>query len=202
MHTQPFRFLCRSLLPLLAAVALWSPLQAQTSRTFFGLTGGATLSDFSDDFGGVQTTDRWGGTAGIIFGVRTANWASIALEPAWTSMGGSELSLGYIEVPLTLGGVARDREDNFRYGAYTGIAPAFKISCNDDEALLDVCDQAKGTVWFLPVGVRFLRRASGSSYFGIDVKYSFPLGDSFDNSFAEQRTWAFRLIFLKGGAPR
>jgi hypothetical protein len=118
-------------------------------------------------------------------------------------MGGSELGLDYIEVPLTFGGVARDREDNFRYGAYTGIAAAFKVSCSEGEGVvLDVCDQAKGTVWFLPVGVRFLRRASGSSYFGIDVKYSFPLGDSFDNSFAEQRSWAFRLIFLKGGAPR
>ena len=200
MHTQPFRCLCRSLLPVLATAVLWSPVQAQTSRTFYGLLGGATLSDFSDDFGGVQTTDRWGGTAGIIFGVRTANWASIALEPAWTSMGGSEVSLNYIEVPLTFGGVARDREDNFRYGAYTGIAPAFKLSCGEE--LTDVCDNAKGTVWFLPVGLRFLRRASGSTYFGIDVKYSFPLGDSFDNSFAEQRSWAFRLILLKGGAPR
>ena len=59
----------------------------------------------------------------------------------------------------------------------------------------------KGSAWFIPIGLRILRRASPTTFVGIDVKYNIPLGSSFDIISANQRSWAFRLIMVKGAVP-
>jgi hypothetical protein len=201
MRTRSPRFGFRLELTVLATL-LVLPSMAAAQAKFWGLLGGATLSDYSDDFGGFETNDRWGGTAGLIFGVRTANWMAVALEPAWHQMGGDDLRVDYLDVPLTFGGVGKSRDGSMRYGGYTGISAAFKLSCSvPSSAVTDVCDDVKGTAWFVPIGVRFLRRTSGATFFGLDVRYSIPLGSSFDIVDANQRSWAFRLMFVKGAIP-
>jgi hypothetical protein len=91
---------------LLLVALLLLPSTGAAQAKFFGVTAGATLSDYTD-YWGFDTHDRWGFTAGFIAGIRTANWMAISLEPSYTQMGGGDLRADYIEVPLTFGGVAR-----------------------------------------------------------------------------------------------
>lgn len=185
---------------LALALALTPSLQAQTSK-YFGFVGGATLSDFSDYYGTYSTSSRWGGNAGLILGVRTMNRMVLSLEPAWTQMGaqvqGNTAGIDYVEVPLTVGGMAQAANEKLRYGGYTGIMPAFKLSCSIEQPA-GTCDRVKGSTWFLPIGLRMLTSTGKGSFVGLDVRYSIPLGSSVDNLSVNQRSWAFRLVFAKG----
>jgi len=186
----------------LLAACLLLPSVASAQAKFWGLTAGASLSDFSDDFGGIETNDRWGFTGGLVFGVRTNRNTAIALEPSYTQMGGGDLRADYVEIPLTFGGVARSGDGAMRFGGYTGITGAFKTTCSVPSGISDdFCNDMKGSAWFIPIGLRILRRASPTTFVGIDVKYNIPLGSSFDIISANQRSWAFRLIMVKGAVP-
>jgi hypothetical protein len=186
---------------LLAALLLL-PSAASAQAKFWGLAAGASLSDYSDDFGGLESNDRWGFTGGLVFGVRTANWMAISLEPSYTQMGGGDLRADYLEIPLTFGGVARSGDGSMRYGGYTGITGGFKMSCSFSSSVIsDPCDDIKGSAWFIPLGLRILRRTNATTFVGIDIKYNIPLGSSFDFVSANQRNWAFRLIMVKGAVP-
>ena len=184
---------------LLLAALLVLPSSAVGQAKFFGVAAGATLSDYTD-YWGFDTHDRWGFTAGFIAGIRTANWMAISLEPSYTQMGGGDLRADYVEVPLTFGGVARSGDGKMRYGGYTGITGAFKVTCSEPSAF-DFCDRVNGSAWFIPLGLRFLRATKPGTFVGIDIKYNLPLGSSVDNAEANQRAWAFRLVFIKGNTP-
>jgi hypothetical protein len=188
---------------LLIAVLLLLPSTAVGQAKFFGFTAGASLSDYSDDWGGYETDDRWGFTAGFIAGIRTSNYMAISIEPSFTQMGGGDFRADYLEFPLTFGGVARSGDGSMRYGGYTGITGAFKLSCSDDTGItsVDACGQLKGSAWFIPIGMRILRRTNETTFIGIDIKYDIPLGSSFDIIQANQRSWAFRLVMVKGAVP-
>ena len=141
---------------LLAALLLL-PSAASAQAKFWGLAAGASLSDYSDDFGGLESNDRWGFTGGLVFGVRTANWMAISLEPSYTQMGGGDLRADYLEIPLTFGGVARSGDGSMRYGGYTGITGGFKMSCSFSSSVIsDPCEDIKGSAWFIPLGLRIL----------------------------------------------
>ncbi len=187
------------MLPVLLAAVLLSPVSAGAQQKFWGLLGGATLSDLSDAYGAYSSDSRWGGTAGLILGVRTYRSTTIALEPAWIQRGGGDLSTSYIEVPLTFGAAVRSNNGQMRYGFYTGIAASFKVSCSGEGIPLDPCEHLNGTDWVLPVGFRLLR-AMGTSggFLGVDARYAIPLERSFDNFDVGQRTWSFRLMYVKG----
>ena len=58
------------ILPVILAAVLLFPASASAQK-FWGLTGGATLSDLSDAYGAYRSDSRWGGTAGSVFGVRS-----------------------------------------------------------------------------------------------------------------------------------
>lgn len=188
---------------LLLAGLLLLPSTAGAQAKFFGFTAGASLSDYADDWGGFDTNDRWGFTGGFIAGIRTSNYMAIALEPSFTQMGGGDLRADYIEVPLTFGGVARSPDGAMRYGGYTGITGAFKLSCSEPGNLPinNACSGMKGSAWFIPLGLRILRRTNETTFVGIDVKYDIPLGSSHDLYDANQRSWAFRLVMVKGAVP-
>ena len=188
---------------LMLAGLLLLPSTAAAQAKFFGVTAGASLSDYTDDWGGINTHDRWGFTGGFIAGIRTSNYMAIAIEPSFTQMGGGDLRADYLECPLTFGGVARSGDGSMRYGGYTGITGAFKLSCSEPANLpvADVCDNMKGSAWFIPLGLRILRRTNPTTFVGIDVKYDIPLGSSHEVFDANQRSWAFRLVMVKGAVP-
>jgi hypothetical protein len=185
------------LAPLVLAAVLLLPASLRAQQKFWGLTGGATLSDLSDAYGAYSTDSRWGGTAGLVFGVRTYRSTTIALEPAWIQRGGGDLHGDYIEVPLTFGAAVRSNNGHMRYGFYTGIGAAFKLSCSE-KGSLNACDHLNGTDWSIPLGFRLLGQVKSGAFLGVDVKYAIPLERSFDNLDVGMRTWSFRLMYVKG----
>ena len=196
MRLQATSFRPRSW-PVLLAVILLLPAMASAQQKFWAVTGGATLSDLSDAYGAYSTDSRWGGTAGLVFGVRTYRSTTISLEPAWIQRGGGDLHGDYIEVPLIFGAAMRSNDGSMRYGFYTGIGAAFKLSCSE-EGSLGACDHLNGTDWSIPLGFRLLRQVKPGAFFGVDVKYAIPLERSFDNLDVGMRAWSFRLMYAKG----
>jgi len=185
------------MLPVLLAAILLIPAPAAAQK-FGGVTAGATLSDLSDAYGAGSTDSRWGGTAGLVFGVRTYRSTKISLEPAWIQRGGGDLKADYLEVPLIFGAAMRSNNGMMRYGFYTGISAAFKLGCNGEGIAGNPCDHLNGTDWTIPLGFRLLKGIKEGTFFGLDVKYGIPLERSFDNVDVGQRTWSFRLMYLKG----
>jgi hypothetical protein len=177
---------------LLAALLLTTSGSAQGPGTkFAAVIGGATLSDI-DNFALVED-DRWGATAGALVGVNAGRTAA-TLEALWIQQGGGDTRLDYIELPLTLGAIVAPEGKTYRLRLYSGISVGFKISCSSD--LLD-CDNAKGTQWGWPLGFQIAKVTNSASFFGIDVRYTFPLSDAFEFAEAHNRVWAFRLMFGK-----
>lgn len=185
-----------SLAAVLMALGLALPSGLAAQYKYVGFAAGANLSDFSDEFGVYSTDSRWGANIGLVLGMRTTNRMSFSIEPAWSQMGGADGAVDYVEVPVLIGGLARS-SDAMRFGGYTGITPAFKVSCSIDSPA-GSCDNLKGSAWFLPLGVRAYRQAGAGKWIGIDVRYSIPLVSSFETVDVNQRTWAFRLVFVKG----
>lgn len=188
---------------LTAALVLATlPATAGAQAKFWGVTAGATSSDIQNYYGGASTDSRWGGTAGFLFGVRTYRSTSVAIEPTWLQRGGGDIRTDYLDLPITFGAVVRSANDVMRYGFYTGIGVAFKLGCSDGSGLsTNACTSINGSDWTVPIGFRLLRRA-GSGFAGVDLKYAIPLDSSFDPGDINTRTWAFRLLYVKGiGAP-
>lgn len=190
-----------SLTIILLAFALVLPRVAQAQQKIVGVVGGATLSDLTDSYNAYNTSNKWGGNAGIFFGVRAKGGLFVTLEPAWTQMGADFGTNGgaidYIEVPLTVGGMTKSANQKLHFGGYVGFAPAFKVGCSID-AVVGSCDSVTGTTWFLPLGLRFLSGSGKGTYAGVDVRYLIPLGSTFQGATVHQRSWAFRLILAKG----
>jgi hypothetical protein len=179
---------------LLGALVLPGTGAAQSK--YFGIIGGANLSDLSDETGFYSTDSRWGGNIGLVIGIRTSNRMILAAEPAWSQMGGSDGSVDYFELPILIGGMGRASQTT-RFGGYTGIMPAFKLSCGIEQPASS-CDNLKSSAWFLPLGVRFFKQAGADKFVGLDIRYALPLGSSFETVDVKQRAWSFRLVFVKG----
>jgi hypothetical protein len=181
---------------VLVGLGLAAPSGLAAQSRYIGLAGGANLSDFSDDFGDYSTDSRWGANIGLVMGVRTKDRMSLSVEPAWSQMGGADGPIDYLEVPVLIGGMARSGSAT-RFGGYSGIIPAFKLSCGIEQPS-GSCDDLKGSAWFLPLGARFYRQAGAGKWIGLDVRYAIPLGSSFESVSVNQRAWSFRLVFVKG----
>jgi hypothetical protein len=195
------RWATLTIILLATALVLPRTAVAQQAGKIIGVVGGATLSDLSDSYNAYNTTNKWGGNVGLFLGVRAKGTMFVSLEPAWTQMGadigGTGGSIDYIEVPFTLGGMARSSNQKLHFGGYVGFAPAFKVGCSIDAAV-GSCDKVNGTTWFLPLGLRFLSGSGKGTYVGVDVRYLIPLGSAFQGVTVYQRSWAFRLILAKG----
>jgi hypothetical protein len=182
----------------LALVVLTQPVSAQRwGQGYVGAIAGATLSD---TYGVVDSDTRWGGTAGVIVGYRTAKWAAISLEPAWIQKGGSggpyDINLDYVEVPVTIGAVARSKDDRWRFSGYFGLAAAFKVGCSSNVVALD-CETASGTEWSTPLGVRVFRLTGDATAVGFDLRYALPLSGAWETQILDNRTWSFRLAVIQ-----
>jgi len=183
-----------------------SPATAQRSgRKLIGVQGGATTSDLFG--GGINTNSRWGGTAGLFAAFRTTRNTILALEGNWVQMGGkTSVSLGndtetntqldYIEVPLLFGGVYPTGNDAVRFRLYTGIAIQFNVNCKSSDERFD-CNRTKSPIWAWPFGFTVGRYTDNGTFFALDVRYSWGVSDAFDNSWAYNRSWQFRLMVGK-----
>ena len=171
------------------------PAAAQLRGDMMGfISGGATLSDFAG--GGVSTSSRWGGTAGLGLGFRTSRNTVVTLEGAWIQQGGGDTRIDYIEVPLTVGGVAPMANGDVRFRLYTGIIVGFKVGCGGDATFTN-CDFANSPIWSWPLGFQIGRYSRSGVSFAADVRYSWALTDAFTNSATTTRTWVFRIILGK-----
>ncbi len=193
----------RTLGLLWIGLAVAQPATAQWARKFVGITGGATISDF----GAVMSSSRWGGTAGVSAGFRTSQNTVVGLEVSWVQMGGGDARLDYIEIPLTIGGVAWASGGALRIRPYAGISLGFKVGCSGSIASAN-CDNANSTQWTVPLGIMIGRWTRPGTFAALDVRYVTGLSDVFATASAYNRSWQFRLLFgkavggLGGGTSR
>ena len=181
--------IARALLPVALILAAPAPASGQAPGSkFVALIGGAVRSDLGSF---VNTDGRWGGTAGILLGVNTS-WSSITLEGNWIQKGDESTHLDYIEVPVTVGRVMLLRDGKTRGRLYAGLSLGFKTSCESE--VLD-CDLAEDKELGLPLGFQFATVRGANSFIGIDVRYTYPLIEVYDDLNAHNRPWQFRLMF-------
>ena len=181
--------IARALLPVALILAAPAPASGQAPGSkFAALIGGAVHSDLGSF---VNTDGRWGGTVGILLGVNTS-WSSITVEGNWIQKGDESTHLDYIEVPVTVGRVMLLRDGKTRGRLYTGLSIGFNTSCESE--VLD-CDLAEDTELGLPLGFQFATVRGANTFIGIDVRYSFPLIEVYDDLNAHNRPWQFRLMF-------
>jgi len=177
---------------LLLLSVLSSPALAQGPGTKFGgIIGGAVLSDIAGF--SLASDDRWGGTAGLMFGYNVGRTAA-TIEGNWIQKGGGDVRLDYIEVPLTFGAVGVTGAGAYRGRVYTGLSVGFKVSCSAPGL---ACDDAKGTEWGWPFGLQFAKAMENGSFVGLDVRYTIALSDAFEIADSHNRPWQFRLMFGK-----
>lgn len=165
-----------------------------------GIQGGATLTGFANEY--ASSDSRWGGTAGLFGGFRPSYGTLVNLEVNWVQKGAEDVRLDYIDVPLTIGGLAPLSSGGIGVGGYIGVSIGFKINCSSDVTAL--CDSTKGSEWTLPFGLMIVKR-SGDKFFGIDARYALGLGDAFENVNAHNKAWLFRAMVgksLSGGGRR
>jgi Outer membrane protein beta-barrel domain len=183
--------IARALLVFAAILAAPAPAFSQgPGSKFAALVGGLVHSDLGSF---VNTGGRWGGTAGILVGVN-ASWTSITAEGNWIQKGDESTHLDYIEMPVTVGAVMLLRDDKTRARLYTGLSLGFNTSCESD--VLD-CDQAETTELGWPLGVQFATVRGTNTFIGVDLRYSYPLIEVYDDLDAHNRPWQFRLMFGK-----
>jgi len=181
--------IARALLPVALILAAPAPASGQAPGSkFVALIGGAVHSDLGSF---VNTDGRWGGTAGVLLGVNTS-WSSFTVEGNWIQKGDESTHLDYIEVPVTVGRVMLLRNGKTRARLYAGLSLGFKTSCESE--VLD-CDLAEDKELGLPLGFQFATVRGANSFIGIDVRYSYPLIEVYDDLDAHNRPWQFRLMF-------
>jgi len=180
-----------SLIALSSLALLPAGAQAQVVSRYVGLTGGATTSSLAS--GGISSDWRWGGTAGLMLGTVTFDYSFVELAPSWAQMGGGDVRLDYIDVPLLIGGYMPlgGRETIARL--YAGVGIGFKVGCNDTAGGVS-CTGANGSAWSLPIGLSFARQVSSGKFIGIDGRYLAPLSDAATLG-TRNRSWQFRLMF-------
>ncbi len=178
-------------------LAVAQPATAQWASNFVVITGGATLSDF----GGVNSSSRWGGTAGVSSGYRTSHYTVVNLEANWVQMGGGDTRLDYIDFPLTFGGVGSASGGTLRARAYAGVSFGVKVGCSATAAFAN-CDNANSTQWTVPFGIMMGQWTGPGRFVALDVRYVYSLSDAFTTSRAYNRSWQFRLLFGKAAGGR
>ena len=165
-------------------------LAAATSASaqfLVGLTGGATMSDFSNP----DTKSRWGFTGGLFAG--RATYRTITnLEVRYIQKGGEGARIDYVETGLTAGGLAGGSR-GVRGGGYGGIMVAFPVSCSVENSLglNTFCDNTN-TEWSLPVGILLGKFNERGGFVGIDASYQFAMSDASLEVF--NNTWVFRFV--------
>jgi hypothetical protein len=178
---------------LLAASVLAGPAEAfgqAPGSKFAAVVGGLVHSDLGSF---INTGGRWAGTAGILFGVNQS-WTSITAEANWIQKGDESTHLSYIEFPVTIGAVTVLRDGRTRGRLYSGLSLGFQTGC--DSEMLD-CDQAETTELGWPLGFQFATVRGSNTFIGVDLRYSFPLIEVYDDLDAHNRPWQLRFMVGK-----
>ena len=178
---------------LILALVLAAPASAfgqAPGSKFAAVVGGLVHSDLGSF---INTGGRWGGTAGILVGVN-ASWTSITLEGNWIQKGDESTHLDYIEFPVTIGAVTVLRDGKTRGRLYSGLTLGFQTGC--DSEVLD-CDQAETTELGWPLGFQFATVRGSNTFVGVDLRYSFPLIEVYDDLDAHNRPWQLRFMIGK-----
>jgi hypothetical protein len=188
--------IARALLPVALILAAPAPASGQAPGSkFAALIGGAVRSDLGSF---VNTDGRWGGTAGILLGVNTS-WSSITVEGNWIQKGDESTHLSYIEFPVTIGAVTVLRDGKTRGRLYSGLSLGFQTGCESET--LD-CDLAETTELGWPLGFQFATVRGSNTFIGVDLRYSFPLIEVYDDLDAHNRPWQIRIMVGKSlGQP-
>lgn len=175
---------------VLGGLATATPLAAQHASTFVGVQGGGTFGDLCCS---INTDDRWGGTAGLVFGYITPWYTGIVLEGNWTQKGGGNTRVDYIEVQLTVGAVVPTAGGRLRARVYGGIGIAFPVSCTSTQVAFD-CDRKNSPEWAVPFGLQFGNVSQRGRLIAIDARYSIGLSDAFSATGVQNRSWQFRAL--------
>ena len=185
---------------LVAIAGAGRPLTAQETQ-IAGIHGGATVSALSNWEAGLISDGRWGGTAGGFFARAVNRAAQLNLEVNWVQMGGPDVKLDYVDIPITVGGGIVGWGSSANVRAYVGASIGFKVSCSADDDLLDPCASAKGTQWTLPLGLVVGKWLESGRFLGLDTRFLWGLSDVSDSIDAKVRSWQFRVVLgnLVGG---
>ena len=186
----------RALLVVASVLATPAPAFAQgNGNRFVALIGGLVHTDLGSF---VNTGGRRGGTLGILAGVN-ASWTSITVEGNWIQKGDESTHLSYVEFPVTIGAVSVLRDGKTRGRLYSGLSLGFQTGCDSD--VLD-CDLAETTELAWPLGFQFATVRGTNTFVGVDLRYSFPLNEVYDDLDAHNRPWQLRVMVGKSlGRP-
>ena len=181
-----------SLIVAILALAAVAPAHAQIAHYYAGLTGGATYGNITNNLA-INSDWRWGGTAGLMAGWVTSKYNFVELTPSWSQMGGGEVRIDYVDIPVMSGVLLPLGNRNTLLRAYMGLTLSLKVGCTAEVAT--VCDAAKGSFWAWPLGVSVVRVLGGGRFVGVDTRYApFPIYHAFEGSDAVQRSWQFRAL--------
>ena len=182
------------------------PATAQFSLEFpgyVGIAGGTTVSKLWERVPfsqfSINTSDRHGWIAGGIAGHRLSARTAILLEVTWSQLGGADIPMDYISVPLTFGGILT--KGMFRIRPYLGVSVDFLQLYVNNTRLLSF-NSPRSTQWTMPVGGTFGLGMAGGEFVGLDVRYAVPLSNAFENTEVNNRSWLFRLVLAKAVGRR
>ena len=173
--------------------------QVRSGDIFFGGSAGTSSSEVRG--GSINTDFKWGGMAGVMVGWRPSGSSVVGFETNWVQKGGKDLSLDYIEFPLTVGASGALGGGSVVGRFYTGIGFGFRVSCSSD-ILARNCDNANSTEWTWPVGVTIGNWSANRMMVALDARYSVGLSRTFENVSGQNYAWQIRLIIGKASFRR
>lgn len=177
---------------LLLSISSATPGLAQR-QAVGGIAGGAVNSNF----GNANTSSKWGATVGAFGAFRASRNTIITLEGNWTQKGADNTRINYIEVPLMFGGVVQTG-NGVGVRVYAGFEVDFKVACDSEDILFN-CNNARSTLWSVPLGILIGRTSPSGTFTALDIRYDFTLTDTFSNiPNLWNRAWYFRLVIGMG----
>jgi hypothetical protein len=165
--------------------------EAQAGNRYVGISAGATWGDLHDF--PLDTDGRLGGTAGLFAGIRPTRNTVVNVGTHWVQKGGGETRLDYLEIPITVGGVALIDDGLYRSRLYTGLALSVRMSCTAGAPIVS-CSDAARTEWGWPIGLVVGRWSQGSTFFALDLRYTESLTGAFETVAISNRSWQIRLL--------
>jgi len=197
-----------------AAVLVGMIAQPVAAQMRLGIHAGAVNSKFTGN-GINNTKSRLGFMAGAQLGFELHENFGIAIGANYVMAGadsvtfapgdpGADISMSYIDVPLTFMGVIQ-ATPAFRVGPYIGVQAGLKMSCSSGAAggSLTTCpdDTAKSLVVAIPAGVGFGWAVGESGMIVIDARFNLGVTKAFETTEAKNQYWQLmlRYSFAIGG---
>jgi hypothetical protein len=181
-------------------IATASPALAQLKG---GLLAGATYSKLTGNFV-VESEWTLGWTLGAYLELTHSEHSSFVLEANYVTKGGKglsqndqnfELTAGYVELPL-LANYNASFSEQWGGGVYGGLLFGIGATCdvNIEGSNVDCSSGLSDwrSEWAIPVGGRLNYNLAGGSSLMLDVRFSYPLTDAFEQQ--EFKILAFQFM--------